>query len=160
MNMRILGIITLLATLLLMLSCGGDEYMFDWQEQLAKDLEAIDKYLEENNISARKSSSGLRYVIHDYGTGAAPTQYQAVIVHYEGRLIDGTVFDSSYERGEPSEFIVGQLIQGFKEGLSYIGEGGSISLYMPSRIAYGTRSTDDIPENSILFFDVELLNIK
>ncbi|MFC2126259.1 FKBP-type peptidyl-prolyl cis-trans isomerase [Bacteroidota bacterium] len=158
--MRISGIITLLAALLIMLSCGGDEYLFDWQEQLAKDLEAIDKYLEENNIEAKKSSSGLRYVIHDYGTGSAPVYGQSIIVHYEGRLIDGTVFDSSYERGEPSEFRVGTLIQGFNEGLSYIGEGGSISLYMPSRIGYGTSSTDNIPENSILFFDVELLNIK
>ena len=147
--------------LTLMLSCGGDEYLYDWQEQLATDLEAIDAYLEENNIDAKISSSGLRYVIHDYGSGAAPVYGQSVIVHYEGTLMDGTVFDSSYDRGEPSEFVIGNLIKGFNEGLSYIGEGGSISLYMPSRIAYGNKARGDfITENSILFFDVKLLNIK
>ena len=159
--MRNTGLIALLMALTVMLSCGGDEYLYDWQEQLAADLEAIDAYLEENNINAKISYSGLRYVVHDYGSGAAPVYGQSVIVHYEGTLMDGTVFDSSYERGEPSDFVVGNLIKGFNEGLSHIGEGGSISLYMPSRIAYGTRSpSDDIPENSILFFDVKLLNIK
>jgi FKBP-type peptidyl-prolyl cis-trans isomerase FkpA len=158
--MRI-GLITLMVALTLMLSCGGDEYLFDWQAQLAADIEAIDKYLEEHNIKANVSQSGLRYVIHDYGTGSAPVYGQYVIVHYKGTLMDGTVFDSTYDRGEPAEFQVGGAIQGFNEGLSYIGEGGSISLYMPSRIAYGNSSpSDDIPENSILFFDVELLNIK
>ena len=124
------------------------------------DIEAIDHYLAENNIEANISSSGLRYVVHDYGTGAAPVDGQTVVVHYEGRFIDGTVFDSSYDRGEPSEFVVGTLIKGFIEGLSYIGEGVSISLYMPSRLGYGIASNGPIPENSILFFDVELINIK
>lgn len=143
------------------ISCGGDEYLFDWQQQLADDIEAIDKYLEEHNIVARKSSSGLRFVIHKLGSGNYPVYGQTVVVHYEGRLLDGTVFDSSYERGEPSEFVVGSLIQGFNEGITYIGQGGSISLYMPSRIGYGTNSpSEDIPPNSILIFDVELLNIK
>ena len=158
--MRVTGIVLLVIALGSMLSCGGDEYLFDWQEQYAKDLERIDAYLEENNIEAKKSSTGLRYVIHDYGKGAAPAYGQRVIVHYEGRLIDGTVFDSSYAKGEPAEFQTGTLVDGFDEGLSYIGEGGSISLYMPSRIGYGTKSTENIPANSILFFDVKLINIK
>lgn len=158
--MRVTGIILLLMALGSMLSCGGDEYLYDWQEQYAKDLAAIDAYLEENNIVARKSSSGLRYVIHDFGTGAAPVYGQRVIVHYEGRFIDGAVFDSSYERGEPSEFQSGGLVDGFDEGLGYIGEGGSISMYMPSRLGYGTQGSTSIPANTVLFFDVELINIK
>ena len=159
--MKITGIITLITVLTLFLSCGGDEYFFDWQKQLAADIEAIDKYLEENNIQAEVSYTGLRYVIHEYGKGTSPLMGQSVIVDYEGRLIDGTVFDSSYDRGEPEEFIVGKLVDGFDEGLTYIAEGGSISLYMPSRLGYGTRSPSSaIPPNSILFFDVELINIK
>jgi len=158
--MKVTGIVFLVVALISMLSCGGDEYIYDWQEQYAKDLEAIDAYLAEHDIEARKSSSGLRYVIHDFGTGGPPLNGQNVIVHYEGWLIDGTVFDSSYDRGEPSEFQVGTLVQGFNEGLSYIGEGGSISLYMPSKLGYGTKSKGDVPENSIMFFDVKLINIK
>ena len=157
--MRITGLLVLSIVVLMMQSCGGQEYLFDWQEQFVKDLEVIDEYLEDNNIEAKASRSGLRYVVHDYGTGPSPVYGQAVIVHYEGRLIDGTVFDSTLGE-EPAEFVVGSLIDGFDEGLSYIGEGGSISLYIPSRLGYGNKETSSIPANSVLFFDVELINIK
>ena len=157
--MRNVGIIVLLAVIVSMLSCGGNEYLFDWQEQHAEDLEIIDQYLADNNIVANTSRTGLRYVIHDSGAGASPVYGQIVVVHYEGRFIDGTVFDSTYGK-EPANFKVGTLIDGFNEGLSYIGEGGNISLYIPSRLGYGNKGTSNIPPNTVLFFDVELLNIK
>ena len=131
--------------------------------QLEADILLIDAYLEENNIDAKKSSSGLRYVIHDVGLGTIPQKGNTIIVHYEGNLLDGTKFDSSYDRGEPFEYIhgYGNVIRGWEEGITYVGERGKITLYIPSVLAYGTSSPGDIIEpNSNLIFDIELLSVQ
>lgn len=80
-------------------------------------------------------------------------------VNYEGRLIDGTVFDSSYERGESIKFPLNGVIKGWGEGLTYAKEGGRIQLYIPSDLGYGQRGTGPIPANSTLIFDVELIKV-
>jgi len=131
--------------------------------QLEADILRLDKYLEENNIDAIKTGSGLRYVIHDEGLGAVPQQGNTIIVHYVGTLLDGTKFDSSYDRGEPFEYIhgYGNVIQGWEEGITYVGERGKITLYVPSVLAYGTSSVGEFIEpNSNLIFEIELLSVQ
>ena len=130
--------------------------------QMEEDVNKIDKYLVENNIDAKKSNTGLRYVIHDEGLGSTPQAGNIVIVHYVGTFLDGTKFDSSYDRAEPFEYThgVGQVIRGWEEGLSYISETGSITLYIPSVLAYGTQGRGDIGPNENLIFDIDLLSVQ
>ena len=131
--------------------------------QLDTDIAIIDQYLEENNITAQKSSSGLRYVIHDPGVGSIPAAGNILVVHYVGTLLDGTVFDSSYDNGKPLryQYKSGQVISGWEEGLGYIAEGGKITLYVPSGLAYGSRAVGDLIEpNSNLIFDIELFSVQ
>lgn len=104
--------------------------------------------------------SGLQYKIDRAGTGKRPSATDTVKVHYKGQLLNGKVFDSSYERGEPIEFPLNQVITGWTEGLQLLKAGGKITLYIPAQLAYGEQSTGGIPANSPLIFDVELLEVK
>lgn len=106
-----------------------------------------------------ETESGLQYIIEEEGTGIAPAATDTVEVNYEGRLLDGTVFDSSYERGESIKFPLNGVIKGWGEGLTYVKEGGKIRLFIPSSLAYGERGTGPIPANSTLIFDVELIKV-
>jgi FKBP-type peptidyl-prolyl cis-trans isomerase len=107
-----------------------------------------------------KTASGLRYEILKAGSDKFATAADSVNVHYHGTLVDGTVFDSSVDRNEPVTFPLNGVIPGFSEGLTLIGEGGKIRLYMPSDIAYGDRdSGGPIGPGSTLVFEVELLEI-
>lgn len=94
------------------------------------------------------------------GEGEVPTRSDKVKVHYEGRLLDGTVFDSSYKRNEPSEFTPTQVIKGWTEALTMMPVGSKWQLYIPYELAYGERGAgEDIKPYSTLIFDVELLDI-
>ena len=104
--------------------------------------------------------SGLYYETVQEGTGAAPKATDTVKVHYTGKLIDGTVFDSSVQRGEPTEFPLDQVIPGWTEGIQKMKKGGKIKLYVPPQLAYGDDGRPGIPPGSTLVFDVELLDIK
>jgi FKBP-type peptidyl-prolyl cis-trans isomerase FklB len=107
-----------------------------------------------------KTDSGLRYEMLTEGSDKYATSSDSVQVHYHGTLIDGTVFDSSVERGEPVTFPLNGVIAGFSEGLTLVGEGGKIRLYMPSNIAYGDRGAGGaIGPGASLVFEVELLKI-
>ncbi len=130
--------------------------------QLEADVIKIDKYLDENNIDAKKSNTGLRYVIHHEGLGSTPQAGNIVIVDYVGTFLDSTKFDSSYDRGESFQYThgAGQVIRGWEEGLTYIGEKGSITLYIPSVLAYGSRGSGDIGPNENLIFDIELHSVQ
>ncbi len=103
--------------------------------------------------------SGLQYKILTAGTGAVPTATQKVKVNYEGRLIDGTVFDSSYKRNQPATFACNQVIKGWTEALTMMPVGSKWELYIPQQLAYGTREAGKIPPLSMLIFTVELLDI-
>ena len=105
--------------------------------------------------------SGLQVQVLRQGAGASPTLADTVRVHYEGKLIDGTVFDSSYARGEPIEFGVTQVIPGWTEGLQTMKVGGKSRLVIPSALGYGEAGTPGgpIPPNAVLDFTVELLAI-
>lgn len=94
------------------------------------------------------------------GDGAIPEATDTVKVHYRGMLIDGTEFDSSYERGKPAEFPVRGVIKGWTEALQLMKEGSKWELYIPSDLAYGERGTRGIPPKAMLTFEVELLEIK
>ncbi|UUM32620.1 FKBP-type peptidyl-prolyl cis-trans isomerase [Vibrio japonicus] len=107
------------------------------------------------------TESGLQYQVIHKGEGTEhPTKTNTVTVHYHGTLIDGTVFDSSVERGEPISFKLNQVIKGWQEGLTYMSPGDKVRLFIPSPLGYGKSGTGPIPPASTLIFDVELLEIK
>ncbi|MBK5000430.1 FKBP-type peptidyl-prolyl cis-trans isomerase [Pseudomonas sp. S31] len=104
-------------------------------------------------------ASGLQYEVLAAGEGAKPTRESNVRTHYHGTLIDGTVFDSSYDRGQPAEFPVGGVIAGWTEALQLMNAGSKWRLYVPSELAYGAQGVGSIPPHSTLVFDVELLDV-
>lgn len=126
--------------------------------------EAVQKgmqYLEDNKAKAEVTvtESGLQIREITAGTGASPTETDKVTVHYTGKLIDGTVFDSSVERGQPASFGLNQVIRGWTEGLQLMKEGGKAELVIPSDLGYGPRPQGSIPPNSVLVFEVELISV-
>jgi FKBP-type peptidyl-prolyl cis-trans isomerase len=114
----------------------------------------------KENKSVVALPSGLYYEIVQPGSGPSPKASDTVKVHYTGKLIDGTVFDSSVQRGEPAEFPLEQVIPGWTEGIQKMNKGGKIKLYVPPQLAYGDDGRPGIPPGSTLIFDVELLDIK
>lgn len=122
-----------------------------------------DTFLTENAKKAgiKTTASGLQYLVTKEGTGKQPAATSIVKVHYTGKLVDGTVFDSSVERGEPTEFPLNQVIPGWTEGLQLMKEGGKATLYIPSKLGYGEQGVSGtIPPHSTLIFDVELIEVK
>ena len=119
------------------------------------------KFLEQNaqQEGVKVTASGSQYLVLKEGNGVKPGPNDAVTVHYTGRLIDGTVFDSSVERGEPATFAVGQVIPGWVEGLQLMSEGAAWRLFIPSNLAYGPHGTGPIQPNSTLIFDVQLIKV-
>ena len=106
------------------------------------------------------TESGLQYKIITEGNGEVPTEESQVKVHYKGTLIDGTEFDSSYERDEPSVFSPNRVIEGWKEALTMMPVGSKWELYIPQELAYGAKESGKIPPFSTLIFEVELLGIE
>jgi FKBP-type peptidyl-prolyl cis-trans isomerase FklB len=122
-----------------------------------------EKFLQENALrdEVKTTESGLQYEVLVQGKGPKPTAESTVKVHYEGTLIDGTVFDSSYQRGEPIEFPLNGVIKGWTEGLQLMPVGSKYKLYIPYELGYGERGAgQSIQPYSALIFTVELLEIK
>lgn len=128
----------------------------------AVSLKAGQEFLAENakQPGVITTKSGLQYKTVVEGTGAAPGPMDKVNVHYHGTLIDGTVFDSSVQRGQPISFGLNQVIAGWTEGLQLMKEGGKTIFYIPSDLAYGPRAQGKIPANSVLIFEVELFKVE
>ncbi|MDO5588043.1 MAG: FKBP-type peptidyl-prolyl cis-trans isomerase [Bacteroidales bacterium] len=138
------------------------EYFTNLQAKAGEmNAKAGKEYLANNakEESVKVTESGLQYLVVKEGNGKKPGPNDVVTVHYTGRLIDGTVFDSSVERGEPATFAVGQVIPGWVEGLQLMSEGSAYRLFIPSELAYGEHGTGPIQPNSTLIFDVQLLKV-
>jgi len=130
--------------------------------EAAENKEEGEKFLEENGkrTGVVTTASGLQYEVITEGTGKKPTLSDKVSVHYHGTLIDGTVFDSSVDRGQPAEFGVTQVISGWTEGLQLMPVGSKYTLWIPAELAYGENGMGGaIKPNSTLVFEVELLSI-
>ena len=130
-------------------------------KEAEKAKEEGDKFLAENKTKEGviTTESGLQYKVETEGTGAKPTAEDQVKVHYTGTLLDGTKFDSSVDRGEPAVFGVGQVIKGWTEILQIMPVGSKYVIWVPSELAYGEHGTRGIKPNSVLKFEVELLDI-
>jgi FKBP-type peptidyl-prolyl cis-trans isomerase len=120
------------------------------------------QFLDENakKEGVQTTASGLQYRVIREGDGPKPDAYSEVEVHYKGSLVDGKVFDSSYARGEPISFLLGQVIQGWQEGVQLMPVGSHYEFVIPSELGYGSRGAPGaIPPNATLIFEVELLKI-
>lgn len=141
----------------------------DFRIELTGKIKEVNKaeseaFLAENKTKEGviETESGLQYKVIKEGTGASPTAESTVEVHYEGTLIDGTKFDSSYDRGETIEFPLNGVIRGWTEGVQLMKEGATFMFYIPSELAYGAnpRPGGPIKPNSALIFKVELVSVK
>jgi len=133
--------------------------------QNAEALENLNKgkaFLTENSKKEGvvSTASGLQYEILSQGSGPQPSASSTVEVHYEGTLIDGTQFDSSYDRGETISFPLNRVIKGWTEGVQLMKTGSVFKFYIPSELAYGSQGKGSIPPNVVLIFKIELLGIK
>jgi FKBP-type peptidyl-prolyl cis-trans isomerase FklB len=136
--------------------------MAEAEQEMAKNVKLGDEFLAANKLKEGvvELPSGLQYKVIKPGEGESPDDNDMVTVHYTGSLLDGTVFDSSRERGEPIEFPVNGVIPGWTEALQLMKPGAQFMLYIPAKLAYGDKKTGPIPEGSTLIFDVELLSFE
>jgi FKBP-type peptidyl-prolyl cis-trans isomerase FkpA len=134
----------------------------DLKAQMSQENKAVGvEFLEDNAQRAgiTITKSGLQYEVLKNGEGSKPKATDTVKVNYLGTLIDGTVFDSSYERNKPASFPLNRVIKGWTEGVQLMNKGAKYKFYVPSDLAYGARSTGKISSHSTLIFEVELLEI-
>jgi len=140
-----------------------NEYFQKKEKEQAQNAIAEGKvYLEQNakRDGVAQTKSGLQYEVLTEGTGKSPKATDTVRCHYEGRLLDGTIFDSSYKRGEPADFGLNQVIPGWTEGVQLMKEGAKFRFHIPYLLAYGERGAGaQIPPYSTLVFDVELIKV-
>ena len=139
----------------------------DYLQDLQKKAEAMareegERFLKENGAKegVKTTASGLQYVVEKEGEGAQPGAEDEVTVHYTGKLLDGTVFDSSVNRGEPATFPLNRVIPGWTEGVQLMKEGAKYTFFIPSDLAYGPNGVPNvIPPHSTLIFEVELIKV-
>ncbi len=155
-NLKAIRVLTLLSVVLMSLTIACEK---DTESKKEKEERLLEEFLLTNNITVEPTASGLYYIETNTGTGAQPQTGEAVSVHYTGRLIDSTLFDTSIG-GDPFTFLlgVGYVIPGWDEGIALMKKGGKATLIIPSWLAYGSKGAGDvIPPYSTLLFDVELL---
>ena len=137
--------------LVIFISCSNDDSS---DTQVEAD---IVQYIDDHNLEAQRSSSGLYYVIGKQGSGTKPSSNSTVTVAYKGYFIDGDIFDQSDVEG--ITFNLQQVITGWTEGITYFNEGGEGILLIPPHLGYGSDNRNGIPGGSVLIFDIKLLNI-
>ncbi len=140
-----------------------NDYLQDLQQKAeAQAREEGNNFLAENGKkeNVKTTASGLQYIVEKEGEGAQPTAEDEVTVHYTGKLLNGTVFDSSVNRGEPATFPLNRVIPGWTEGVQLMKEGAKYTFFIPSDLAYGPQGIPNvIPPHSTLIFDVELIKV-
>lgn len=134
------------------------QYDYHTQQLKTRNADFLKNYAKQKGV--KSTASGLLYKVIKEGDGAMPTDTSEVEVHYEGKLVDGTVFDSSYKRGETATFAVNQVIKGWSEAVKLMKVGAEYEVCLPYEIAYGERGTRGIPPYSTLIFKIELKSIK
>jgi FKBP-type peptidyl-prolyl cis-trans isomerase len=140
----------------------NEERQKDIRETAERNKSISEEFLARNGINegVKSTSSGLQYKIQNPGTGVMPKFDDVVVVTYRGTLTDGKEFDSSFRRNQPAEFPVRGVIPGWSEGLQLMKKGGKATFYIPPELGYGDSPRQNIPPNSVLVFEVELLNVK
>ena len=151
----ILKYIITVMSILLVVSCGKND-----NEQVSNKTEVKEEIMNLKVGEEITTESGLKYEVIKLGDGEKPNESDKVEVHYHGTLLDGTVFDSSVDRGEKIKFGLNQVIKGWTEGLQLMPIGSKFKFTIPPELAYGSRATGSIPANSTLIFEVELFNIE
>lgn len=140
-----------------------NDYLMDLQQKAEAQARAEgEAFLSENGKKeeVKTTASGLQYIVEKEGEGAQPTAEDEVTVHYTGKLLNGTVFDSSVNRGEPATFPLNRVIPGWTEGVQLMKEGGKYTFFIPSDLAYGPQGVPNaIPPHSTLIFEVELIKV-
>ena len=145
--------------LILLAACSPDSESTEGSAARVKEGTA---WLLENakKEAVTVTDSGLQYEVLATGSGASPGPTDIVLTHYEGKYLSGEVFDSSVQRGEPLEFPLNRVIRGWTEGLQLMKEGDKWRLFVPSELGYGKRGAGSIPGDTVLIFEVELLEVK
>ena len=149
--MKKIGLLISIAVFVFM-SCEDEDPI---AEQLKVDIELIEAYLQDSSLVAESTGSGLYYIIKEEGNGTYPSLSSIVNVNYKGSLLDGTVFEEGTVKGYPLYV----YIKGWQEGIRLLSEGGRGTLFIPSKLGYGTNSSTSIPANSVLIFEIELVDV-
>jgi FKBP-type peptidyl-prolyl cis-trans isomerase FkpA len=136
---------------LALFACGDDKTQFE------KDIEKIQNFLTDNNLTATQHPSGIFYTIDTEGTGGSPSQFATVIVKYKGRLLDGFVFDETVGN-KTAQFSLRGTVRGFSVAATLLKRGGKGTFYLPSGLGYGRVEQGNIPRNSVLIFEIELVD--
>lgn len=129
------------------------------EDFLERDIQKIEQYLVDNNLTANKTDSGLHYIIYTEGTGIKPVKQSIVEVTYKGYFLDNTVFEET-QGSQTVSFRLDAVIKGWTEGLQYFREGGNGTLLIPSKLAYGNNPPSGIPANEVLIFDIGLVDVR
>jgi len=148
---KLIGFI-LLINLTFNWGCTSDDQVYELN------IQEIKQYILENNLDAQETNSGLHYVIVREGDGTFPTSTSQVTVLYEGKYIDGTVFDTTYDDNETITFGLNAVIEGWQEGIPLISKGGEGILLIPASLGYGSTPPSGIRSNAVLIFRVELID--
>jgi FKBP-type peptidyl-prolyl cis-trans isomerase FkpA len=143
-----------IVALLGLFGCNKDDDS-DFQQQYDTDIQLIENYLADNNLTAEKTSTGLYYIITNEGSGSNPNINNVVTVQYSGFLLDGTKFDSG-----TSSFPLRNVIEGWQQGIPKFKTKGRGKLLIPSYLGYGSSGTSSIPGNSVLIFDIYLISFQ
>ena len=135
--------------------CKKDDGL-SYEEQLALDIQKIQAYLSDNNLTAEATPSGLHFIVETEGNGQFPGPGAVVTVYYKGYFLDGNVFDQTGT--QPATFSLNSVITGWREGIPKFSKGGKGKLLLPSGLAYGSNPPGGIPANAVMIFDVELVD--
>lgn len=151
--------LVLLFPLLVLSFFSCNDKVLSPEEQLEEDIRIIKQYLDDNNLTADSTASGLRYIITQEGTGGHPNLQSTVKVKYKGYLTDGTVFDQT-TGSQTATFPLSNLIAGWQEGIPLLKKGGKGTFFLPSYLGYGPggSGSGEIPPNSVIIFEIELID--